>query len=145
VAGFGLQSRRAAGTIPAMRQASSLVFAVSVFTLAGCSGSSAPEPTDAEPGLNSDVDVDASVDATGDDGTDLCDHAAGVTYNCTPLPLSEGPCQGGPPQAGDAGSDVSYPLGCVATIPMCSPFYPTETLTCSCSSIGPMAMWTCPL
>jgi hypothetical protein len=125
-----------------MRRTSLLVSAVIV--LAGCSSSSAPAPSEVEAGLNTGVNLDASADATGDDGTDVCNHAAVVTYACSPLPMGEGSCQGGPPQAGDAGSDMSYPLGCVATLPMCDPFYPNVALTCSCGSSGPMATWSCP-
>jgi hypothetical protein len=60
------------------------------------------------------------------------------------MPPSEGACEGGPPQAGDAGPAASYPLGCVATLPSCNPLYGGEAMTCSCTPLGMTAMWVCP-
>jgi len=88
---------------------------------------------------------DAEADGGPDDGSDTCDHAATTTYGCSPMPAGEGACQGGPSQAGDAGSDVSYPLGCVATLPSCNPFFAGEATTCSCTPLGMTAMWVCAL
>jgi hypothetical protein len=113
-----------------------------------CSAStSAPGSIDGGPVADaSDAAADGGVpDGGPDDGSDTCDHAATTTYGCSPMPAGEGACQGGPPQAGDAGSDVSYPLGCVATLPSCNPFFAGEATTCSCTPLGMTAMWVCAL
>jgi hypothetical protein len=121
--------------------------AVASFLCAACSASSSsPAPNDAG-GLEPDADaaVDgASTDGSLDGANDTCNHPATTTYACSPMPPNEGACEGGPPQAGDAGPAVSYPLGCVATLPSCNPLYGGEAMTCSCTPLGMTAMWVCP-
>jgi hypothetical protein len=119
-----------------------------ISVVAACSSSSSPPPsTDAGDNADaSDAAVDGQVDgALPDDGSDTCDHLATTTYSCAPLPIDQGVCMGGPRQAGDAGAGFSYSLGCQATLPECRPFYPSQTVTCTCSPQGMTGSWTCQL
>jgi hypothetical protein len=120
-------------------------FAVTTFALAACSSSSSTSPPgDASTVADAFADG-ASSDAGLEDANEGCDAPATTTYSCESMPASEGACEGGPPQAGDAGPEASYPLGCVATLPTCNPFYAGEAMTCSCTPLGMTAKWVCAL
>jgi hypothetical protein len=118
-----------------------------VSVVVACSSSSSPAPsTDAGGNLDaSDAAVDGEGDALPGDASNTCDAASTTTYSCEPLPLDEGACMGGPHQAGDAGAGFSYSIGCVATLPECRPFAPTETVMCTCNPLGMTGSWTCGL
>jgi hypothetical protein len=125
-----------------MRTISAILCALASASMA-CSSSSASPPDAGEVGLNP---VDASADAphdAADDGSDQCGHPAMTTYGCTAEPPTEGQCQGGPLDAPDASVTASYPLGCVATVPRCSSFYPMMAVTCTCNPLGMTSMWDC--
>jgi hypothetical protein len=122
-----------------------LASAGGISLVVACSSSSSPPPsTDAGGDLDaSDATTDGEIDALPGDASNTCDHASTTTYSCEPLPLSEGACMGGPMQAGDAGAGFSYSIGCVATVPACSAFYPGEVVTCTCNPLGMTGSWTC--
>lgn len=125
-----------------MRTLPALLCALASASMA-CSSSS-PSPPDAGPvGLNTVVDASADAPQAADDGSDPCGHPAMTTYACASEAPTEGQCQGGPLDAPDASVTASYPLGCVATVPRCSAFYPTMAVTCTCNPLGMTSMWDC--
>jgi len=126
-----------------MRKLLTLCFGVTLASTACSASSSAPSVNDAgAPGADAGSDA-ANLDGSVVDAGDSCDAPASTTFACAAMPPGEGACQGGPPQAGDAGVGSSYPIGCVATLPSCNPFYAGEAMTCSCTPLGMTAMWVC--
>ena len=78
-----------------------------------------------------------------------CDAPAQTKYSCNSIdPTAEG-CVGDPALGAEAGANpTTYPLGCVAELPYCSPYYPdTHGQPCKCDNLhvldaGPQ--WVCP-
>jgi hypothetical protein len=89
-----------------------------------------------------EVVADASIvpDAGEPSDASVCDHPAIPMYTCSPLPLNEGTCPGGP---GALTADASYVNGCKATLPLCDPNAPASPLVCLCTTLQMAPIWIC--
>jgi hypothetical protein len=123
------------------RLASHVVPALAI--LVALSPSSCGARTDlGAPGAPAPPDASASMDAGIASEASVCDHAAIPLYGCSPLPLKEGICQGGPPDSGDEEADASYPIDCLVTLPSCDPSSGAP-LRCKCSVLQMNSFWAC--
>jgi hypothetical protein len=79
-----------------------------------------------------------------DAGDAGCNAPDATTYSCMPQSLEAGGCT---PTGDDGGSHVSYPLGCLASLPTCSAFSNgASAQTCNCEVLFDAApAWICPL
>lgn len=85
--------------------------------------------------------------ACGNDSS--CGAPSQTEYSCQPLAQgSAGGCTGGPkfqtlPQPDP---DKTFPLGCTATLPLCSTYRSPQTCTCSQDMQTPSRIgWQCPI
>ena len=79
-----------------------------------------------------------------------CDAPAQTKYSCNSIDPTADGCVGDPALGADAGANpTTYPLGCMAELPYCSPYYPDRHgQPCKCDDLhvldaGPQ--WVCPM
>src|SRR5205814_10491546 len=79
-----------------------------------------------------------------------CDAPAQTKYSCNSIDPTADGCVGEPALGADAGANpTTYPLGCMAELPYCSPYYPDRHgQPCKCDDLhvldaGPQ--WVCPM
>jgi hypothetical protein len=69
-----------------------------------------------------------------------------TTFGCEPVPVTDVDAGGCTVPNADGGSPVTYPLGCISTLPGCSVVSNyTSPVTCYCTAFGQSAEFQCPL
>jgi hypothetical protein len=70
-------------------------------------------------------------------GAPPCTKPATTTYDCTYASPEAGACEG-------TDALAPQPVGCVATLPECSPEAPQIAQMCLCTVVVDAAQWKCP-